>query len=247
LWERASLFLCVSDFIRRKAIATGFPEKKLRLHYTGIDLDRFAPSQSAPERDRNVVLYVGRLVKYKGADQLVRAMQIVRETNRNARLVVIGDGEYRAHVESLAGELAVPTEFLGEQPSAAVRSWLERAGVFCAPSVTLEDGMSEAFGNVFTEAQAMGLPVVSYRHGGITETMLDGETGLLADEYDYRTLAAHLLRYLSNDEAWQRSHELGMKWVRENFDVRVQTAKLEEIYEEVIASYIPRHIKVTVA
>lgn len=243
LWERASLFLCVSEFIRRKSIEAGFPEEKLRVHYTGIDLNRFAPSPKAPERERNLVLYVGRLVKYKGADQLVRAMQIVRRTNPAARLAVIGNGEFRPQVESLAAELSVPVEFLGEQPAAVVRSWLERARVFCAPSVTLEDGMSEAFGNVFTEAQAMGLPVVSYRHGGITETMLEGETGLLADEYDYQTLAAHIEFYLNNEQGWQKAHQRGMEWVRENFDVQQQTHKLEDIYDEVIAAYSPRRIR----
>jgi colanic acid/amylovoran biosynthesis glycosyltransferase len=245
LWQRGSLFLCVSEFIRRKAIEAGFPEDKLRVHYTGIEMSRFTRSEPVPERDRNLILYVGRLVKYKGGDQLLRAMQIVRRTNPEARLAVIGDGEFRPHLEALAVELQVPTEFLGEKTAGVVRSWLERARVFCGPSVTLEDGMSEAFGNVFTEAQAMGLPVVSYRHGGITETMLDGKTGLLADEYDYQTLAANLDTYLRHDQAWESAHELGMRWVRENFDVRVQTRRLEEIYDEVIAAYAPRRRQAT--
>ena len=97
--------------------------------------------------------------------------------------------------------------------------------------------MSEAFGNVFTEAQAMGVPVVSYRHGGIPETLLDGETGLLAPEGDQQQLAAHLSRYLTDDEYWSRARDAGMKWVRENFDVHAQTIKLERIYDEVIAMH----------
>lgn len=236
LWEETSLFLCVSEFIRRKALEAGYPEQKLRVHYTGIDMDRFTPSADPPPREPGLVLYVGRLVTYKGADQLLRAMRIVRLKNQNARVVLIGDGYFRAHLENLAAELGVPAEFLGEQPAAVVRTWLERARVFCGPSVTLADGMSEAFGNVFTEAQAMGLPVVSYRHGGITETMLDGETGLLADEYDFRTLAANIERYLSDDQLWESARRRGMQWVRENFDVRVQTRKLEDIYDQLLAA-----------
>lgn len=237
LWKRASLFLCVSDFIRRKAIEAGFPEEKVRVHYTGIDFNIFRPSTPPPERDPNLILYVGRLVEYKGAAHLIRAMHLVRQTNPNARVVIIGDGDYRETVVALAKELSVPCKFLGEQPSAVVRNWMERARVFCAPSMTLQDGMSEAFGNVFTEAQAMGLPVVSYRHGGITETMLDGKTGLLADEYDYQGLAANIGRFLTDQNFWQACHEYGTQWVRDNFDVRSQTRRLEQTYEEVIASY----------
>jgi colanic acid/amylovoran biosynthesis glycosyltransferase len=235
LWERASLFLCVSDFIRRKALATGFPGHKLRVHYTGIDCSNFSPSKY-PERDPHLVLYVGRLVEYKGGADLVRAMHIVRKTQPKAHVAFVGDGVFRSAVEALARELNVPCVFVGEQSSGVVRSWLERARVFCAPSKTLPDGMSEAFGNVFTESQAMGVPVVSYRHGGIAETIVDGKTGLLAAESDYIELAAHISRYLEDDAFWIASRETGMRWVRENFDVRLQTQKLERIYEEVLSN-----------
>jgi colanic acid/amylovoran biosynthesis glycosyltransferase len=235
LWVRASTFLCVSNFIRDKALQAGFPTGKTRVHYTGIDMTRFAPSDSPTEKDKNLVLYVGRLVAYKGADHLVRAMQIVRKTNPAAHLVVIGEGALRPTLEQLTSSLQVPCQLLGEQPWNVVRTWLERARVFCGPSMTLPDGMSEAFGNVFTEAQAMGVPVVAYRHGGIPETMLDGQTGLLADERDEKQLASNLSQYLSDDEFWARSREIGMRWVRENFDVVKQTAKLEGLYEEIIA------------
>jgi colanic acid/amylovoran biosynthesis glycosyltransferase len=234
LWERASSFLCVSNFIRDKALQAGFPAHKTRLHYTGIDMTRFTPSSSPAAKDKNLVLYVGRLVAYKGADHLVRAMHVVRKTNPDAHLVMIGEGTLRPTLEHLASSLQVPCQLLGEQPWSVVRTWLERAHVFCGPSLTLPDGMSEAFGNVFTEAQAMGVPVVAYRHGGIPEAMLDGQTGLLADERDETQLAANLSRYLSDVDFWTRSRELGMRWVRENFDVITQTEKLEALYAEII-------------
>ncbi len=238
LWSRASLFLCVSDFIRRKAVAAGFPEEKLRVHYTGIDFSRFSPSSGIAAKDRNLVVYVGRVIPYKGADHLVRSMHIVRQRHPEAHLVVIGDGSFLPTVRELSNELKVPCQFLGEQPPTVIRTWLDRARVLCGPSLTLPDGMSEAFGNVFTEAQAMGVPVVSYRHGGIPETMLDGRTGLLAHEGDHHQLAAHILRYLAEDGFWSDSRELGMKWVRENFDVFKQTASLENVYDEVIAMHL---------
>ena len=99
--------------------------------------------------------------------------------------------------------------------------------------------MSEAFGNVFSESQAMGVPVVSFRHGGIPETMRDGITGLLAPERDF----AHARR--SFDALSRRrcvlgqSREEGMRWVRQQFDVRSQTAKLENLYDGVIRQFQP--------
>jgi glycosyltransferase involved in cell wall biosynthesis len=239
LWQRASLFLCVSQYIREKAIRAGFPEEKLRVQYTGMNFSSFTPSLPVSEKDANLVLYVGRLVPYKGCDYLLRAMQRVQQLRPQARLVVIGDGFFRASLEQLNRELGVGATFLGEQSQQTIRSWLDRARVFCAPSITHEDGMKEAFGNVFSESQSMGVPVVSFRHGGIPETMRDGVTGLLAPERDVEQLAAHLTRYLEDNAFWMQSREEGMRWVRQQFDVRTQTAKLEAIYDSVIRHFRP--------
>jgi colanic acid/amylovoran biosynthesis glycosyltransferase len=239
LWQRASLFLCVSQYIREKAIQAGFPEEKVKVQYTGLNCDAFTASLPLSEKDPNLVLYVGRLVPYKGCDYLLRAMKFVQQQRPEARLVVIGDGTFRASLERLNGELRTGATFLGEQSQQTVRAWLERARVFCSPSVTLESGMSEAFGNVFSEAQSMGVPVVSFRHGGISETMRDGITGLLAPERDVEQLAAHLTRYLLEDAFWAQSREGGMRWVQQQFDVRAQTAKLEDLYDSVIRQFQP--------
>jgi glycosyltransferase involved in cell wall biosynthesis len=83
----------------------------------------------------------------------------------------------------------------------------------------------------------MGVPVVSFRHGGIPETMREGVTGLLAEERDVKGLAEQVLRYLGDDKFWSQSREEGMRWVRSNFDNNVQAAKLEEIYGRAITSF----------
>ena len=239
VFARASLFLCVSKYIRDKALQAGFPEDKIRVQYTGMDPKAFSPTLPVSEKDSNLVLYVGRLVPYKGCDYLLRAMKLVKQQQPEAHLVVIGDGTFRGELEQLNSELGVKAEFLGELPQAEVRAWLERARVFCGPSVAHRDGMSEAFGNVFSEAQAMGVPVVSFRHGGITETVWEGVTGLLATERDVEQLAAHLARYLVDEGFWLRSREEGMRWVRQQFNVHTQTAMLEVHYDEAIRRFAP--------
>lgn len=239
VWQRASLFLCSSNYLREKAIRAGFPEEKVRVQYTGMNTSAFTPTLPVAEKDPNLVIYVGRLVPYKGCDYLLRAMQLVQKHRPEARLVVIGDGTFRTALEQLNGELGVGATFLGELPQPSIRPWLEQARVFCGPSVTHEDGMREAFGNVFSESQSMGVPVVSFHHGGIPETMREGITGLLAPERDVEQLAAHLRRYLEDDGFWAQSREEGMRWVREQFDVHTQTAKLEAIYDGVIRQFKP--------
>lgn len=228
LWNHASTFICVSHFIRQKAIEAGFPEQKLRVHYIGIDREMFQPCLQTDRRD--VVLFVGRLVEKKGCGFLLQAMAKVQAQYPGVQTVVIGDGPLRSSLEQLAKTLGVSCQFLGAQPASAVRQSLSSARVFCAPSVTAQNGDSEGLGMVFAEAQAMGTPVVSFRHGGIPEVVLDGQTGLLAPEGDADTLSIHLLRMLSDRQFWSNCVEEGMAWIRTQFDVKLQTRELEQIY-----------------
>ena len=237
LWKRASVFLCCSAYVRGCALTAGFPQDKLLVHYAGLDCKTFTPELPLKEKDRELVLFVGRLVAYKGCDYLLRAMQVVQRERPGAHLVVIGDGTARGELEQLARSLRIKCEFLGEMKSPEIRRWLEKARVFCAPSVSMPDGLSEAFGVVFLEAQSMGVPVVSFRHGGIPETMREGATGLLAEERDVNGLADHLLKYLHDDSFWSESRRQGMAWVRANFDNAMQVRKLEEIYRRVISGF----------
>ena len=233
LWRRAQLFLCVSEFIRQRALQAGFPEEKLLVHYIGIDRTVFTP-QSEPREP--LVVFVGRLVEKKGCAYLLEAMKKVQQQMPQARLAVIGFGPLRSTLENMARELGVRAEFPGRKSGSEVRSWFARARVVCVPSVTAASGDSEGLPTVIMEANAMGVPVVGFRHAGIPEIVRHNETGLLYTERDANSLAAGLLRFLTEDGFWAAASEAAMRQVAEKFDLAVQTAKLEEIYNQLIAS-----------
>jgi colanic acid/amylovoran biosynthesis glycosyltransferase len=238
LWRRTSLFICVSEFIKRKAMERGFPAEKLRVHYIGIDRSLFLPSTR--QRKNDTVLFVGRLTEKKGCEYLLRAMALVQKKRPEAELTIMGDGPLRQSLEGLAKDLGIGCKFLGGQPSHVVRDCLESTRVFCVPSVTAANGDSEGLGMVFAEAQAMGVPVVSFAHGGIPEVVQNGSTGLLAPECDHVKLADSILRYLTDDTFWQESAVRGMDWIKKRFDIDTQTTELEEIYAQVISNFSPR-------
>jgi colanic acid/amylovoran biosynthesis glycosyltransferase len=232
LGEQASLFLCVSEFVRQSALAAGFPSHKLLVHYIGIDREVFS-LPNAREVSRGV-LFVGRLVEKKGCEYLLRAMQVVQQAHPQCELTVIGDGPLRAALETLARELKIRFQFRGIQPPAVIREALQKTHIFCVPSVTAANGDSEGLGIVFAEAQAMGVPVVSTAHGGIPEIVLDGVTGLLVPERNHRALADALSRLLADQELWQRFHLAALERIKRNFDLKTQTALLENIYTGII-------------
>jgi glycosyltransferase involved in cell wall biosynthesis len=231
LWRRASMFICVSEFIRNRAIEAGFPSEKMRVHHIGIDLRKFCPPESP--RVPGLILFVGRLVEKKGCGVLLRAMNEVCRAVPGASLVVIGDGPLRAALIEAASR--IPCNFLGAQPASEVHSWMQKASVFCGPSQTSCNGDSEGLGMVFLEAQSCKLPVVSTLHGGIPEAIKNGESGLLVPEGDSGALAHALIRYLKDPGIASRHGAFGRAWVERHFDLFKQTQKLEELYDEVLS------------
>lgn len=231
LKQTADRFLAVSDFIRRNLIAQGFPEHKITQHYIGIDTQLFT-AQPHVKREP-IVLFVGRLVEKKGCEFFIRAMQEVQAALPESELVIVGDGPLRSQLEHQARQSLRRFRFVGLQTPEQIRSWMNRATVHCTPSITADCGDAEGFGIVFAEAQSMGLPVASFRSGGIPEAVAHGETGLLADEKDWRTLAKNIITLLTDHSAWQHMSRAGQERVRRLFDLRKQCAALEQIYSEV--------------
>ena len=187
-----------------------------------------------------MVLFVGRLVEKKGCSFLLKAMERVQASLPDVELVVIGDGKLRDKLESEAASRLKHYRFLGSQPYNTVQEWMGKASVFCVPSITANSGDAEGFGMVFIEAQASGLPVVSFDSGGIPEAVAHNKTGYLAPEGDWNSLANYILRLLANQATWQDFSHAGIDRVKHMFNLEMQTAKLEAIYDEVL--HRPRSI-----
>lgn len=221
LQREGALFLAVSDALRLKAIARGFPEERLRTHYNGVDLGLFHPGEEP--REPGLVLHVGRLVEKKGTAKLIEAMAGLE----GARLAVIGDGPLRAALERRAGPSA---RFLGALPGEEVARWMRRASVLAAPSLTAADGDAEGLPNVVVEAAASGLPVVATRHSGIPEAVVDGETGFLVAERDAAALSRALATAL---RAGPDMGKAARAFAERKFDRAKLGERLERLYDEV--------------
>jgi glycosyltransferase involved in cell wall biosynthesis len=234
LQRGAKIFIAVSEFIKNKMLEQSFPEEKVLVHYTGVDTRLFFPTGS---KDEPFVLFVGRLVERKGANYLIRAMAEVQKARPQVELVVIGDGPLRHDLETQARDSLRRYRFLGVQNPETVREWMGRAAVFSLPSVRTRSGEEEAFGMVVAEAAAMQKPVVGFASGGIVEAVEHGETGLLAPERDWQTLAEHLSLLMNDSGLRQTFGVRGRQRVLRLFDLDTQTNALETHYERLIETH----------
>ena len=186
-------------------------EHRIRLVENGVDLDRFAPSQSvhAPP----VVLFVGLLTPRKGVIDLLTASTILRERGVEHELVLAGgmpdegpevEAEVRAEAEGRA-------TLLGSRPSAEMPEVYRRGTVFCLPS------WWEAMPLSILEAMATGLPVVAADTGDVAKLVIDGETGTLVPPRRPEALADALQPYLDDATHATGTGARGRRRVEEHF------------------------------
>ena len=234
LARRGAVFLCVSEFVRRRVIALGFPEARTRVHYIGVDVDAIRPR--TPRRERPTVVHVARLVEKKGTADLIAAFARSLRVVPDAELLIVGEGPLEAALRRQVADLALSGAvcFLGALPHAEVVDLVARSWVLALPSVEARSGDAEGLGMVLLEAAASGVPVVASRHGGIPEVVQDGETGRLCAERDIDGLAAALTELLRDDRLRARMGDAARDRAERHFDLRRQSQALEAIYADVL-------------
>ncbi|NTU82715.1 MAG: glycosyltransferase [Chloroflexales bacterium] len=234
--RRAARIIATSPAYIRSSPFLAPVASRCRVVPFGVPLERFG--QADPERVATIrqrfpgplVLFVGRLRYYKGADRLVRAMAQVP-----ARAVFVGaDATVRAaDLAGLAAQIGVGdrVHFVGEQSEADLRAFYHAADIFALPSVE----RSEAFGIAQVEAQAAGLPVVCTELGtGTSYVTRHGRTGIVVPPDDVPALA-HALRTLAASPALARAMgEAGRARAHTEFSLGRMLDRVEAVYDEAV-------------
>jgi glycosyltransferase involved in cell wall biosynthesis len=194
----------------------------------GIDLKEYTgdPSVQKVKGDEKRILFVGRLHPVKGVRYLLQAMKIVYEKMPDAKLILVGDGEEREHLETLTDNLGIRecVEFAGRVPHERVQDYMNQAEVFVLPS------LSEGFPVTILEAMACGLPVVATRVGGLPDVIEDGVHGYLVRTKESNEIAETLLKLLQDEQLWETISKTNKQKINEYSWERVALA-LEKIYQ----------------
>lgn len=179
------------------------------------------------ERDRFVMVTIGRLVSRKRVDDLLQVLAILDDPRD--LLVVVGDGPKLAEWQALARDLGVAerVRFAGYVSQEEKSKLLAGADVFASTS------QHEGFGLVFLEAMEHGLPVVAYDHGGQTDFLTDGETGALIPLGDRHEFAAALKRLKTLTEFRETCGRHNRQLVQE-FYVSRCADRYEDLFARVI-------------
>jgi len=227
LMAEARRFVCVSESVRTKLLARGFPAEKLTVLPIGTDI----PAAITRRLTEGPVLFVGRLVPKKGVSVLIDALQQLRAEGREPDAAIVGDGPLADDLRRRAAGLA-RLRFLGWRTPEAVDALMREAALLVVPSVAATDGDAEGLPSVAMEAMAVALPVLASDEAGLSGVVIPGETGVLVPARDARALAAAITGLLADAAGRQRLGDAAADLMRRAFDARVQSRRLEDLLLE---------------
>ncbi|MBN7800178.1 glycosyltransferase family 4 protein [Algoriphagus aestuariicola] len=217
-------------------------KSKVWLLPESLDTKLFDRSKDEVSRvsDRNFhLVFIGRLVDWKGPDTAVMVMRhIVKEIRfSNVRLTVIGKGPMDFQLKAMVQNLGLSeyVKLLGGQEQSVVRSVLASADLFVYTGREQKDTKrAENQGLVLMEAQAMGIPVVAFDVGGVGEGVKDGVTGYLLPPGSVHEFAYQIVNLLRNEERLKEMGHASKSYVKKNYDIDVLGERLLSLYKQVV-------------
>ncbi len=192
-----------------------------------VATDLFSPG-GARQADR--LLFVGRLNKQKGIEVLLHALN--RIPDRSITLDVVGDGDDRATLETLAGALGIAdrVRWHGAVPQTGLVEFYRAATALVVPSI------GEGLGLVAVEAQLCATPVVAFASGGLLDVVQHDRTGVLVNEFDSAALAAALVSLLQRPDRGASLGAAGRLHALATFAPESVARRYADIYRSAIAS-----------
>ena len=208
-FQQASLVVCVSEHTRSKMLAAGIQPRTVEVITNGADQIRFEvlPSNQISEtrkslgfENERLLMTVGNVTERKGQDLVIRALPQILAQAPNTHYLMVGLPTRKAELIRIAEALGVAdhVHFLGRVENKRLVSLLNTADVFVMTSRFTSEGDSEGFGIAAVEAALCGKPAVVSGDSGLSEAVVDGETGIVVPQNDVHATANAILTLLND-------------------------------------------------
>jgi glycosyltransferase involved in cell wall biosynthesis len=232
VYPRTPAIVGSSKSTLQELVALGFREEDIVMAPGCVDHALYRPT-GILKSQTPLVGSLGRIKKYKSIDHLLRAFALVRKEFPSARLMIVGDGDYRPALEQLArrlnlAEAVIFTGYVSEE---------EKVQRLQEMHIVVNTSSKEGWGLTVIEANACGTCVIASDVPGLRDSVVDGETGLLYQYGNIDELAEKILLLLRDDELRTRLSKNALEWSNE-FRWEDSAKKTMEVLEMVIAARI---------
>lgn len=227
----ATGLIAVSGFTKEQAVEEGVSDNKIKIIYNGIDPQLFSQkctneSQPISDKDKFIILSVGRLVEQKGHAYLIDSASKVLETFPNATFYLAGDGPLFNPYKSKINDLGLSGRFvlLGNRDD--IPKLLADSDLFVFPS--LYEGLPISL----LEALASGVPVICSAIPAVSDIICDGQNGKLVPVRDSKALAKGIIEVLCSETLRTKFSINGRKLVEERFSISNMGYNYKKLFEE---------------
>ena len=232
---QAAFVVAVSDFSRR-ALVEKCPDAAFKIHriYNGLPLDRWpSPPPRACLASRTLHIFsAGRLIEFKGFDDLIAACALLRESAVDFHCEIAGEGPALEALERQIAALRLSSQvhLRGLLPQGEIRARLANCDVFALASREDAKGACDVLPTVILEAMAAGRPVISTRLAGIPEMVADRQTGLLVEPGEIEALAAALATLAADQPLRERLGDAGRACLEDRFSSGITSGQLAALF-----------------
>lgn len=190
LFYKKTLFVTISESTKEELIQMAIPKENIRIVFNAIDHKLYTPGTKSKEP---LVIYVGRVKKYKQLNHLIRAFKLLEEKTSTAQLIIAGKGDGYRELKELAKKLALKSaRFYGEITDEEKVKIMQKGWIFVTPS------MKEGWGISVLEANACGTPAIAYDVPGLRDSIKNKKTGLLVESGNIKALEEAITMTLSD-------------------------------------------------
>lgn len=212
------------------------PPQKVIVIYAGLDLrvydkdikigkirEEFSIDSKAP-----LIGMIGRINLQKAHHLFLKAAVEVLKAVPNAKFLIVGDGPLRRQQEDLSRELGLTSKVIFTGYRKDIPEIITDLDISALSSLT------EALAVVNLEAMAMRKPAVSFNVGGVSELVIDKETGLLITPGDTQAFANAIIELIKDREKAKRMGLAGRKRMEENFTLEIMIKRHQELYSSIL-------------
>ncbi|MHC4109706.1 MAG: glycosyltransferase family 4 protein [Planctomycetota bacterium] len=226
IWKKATVLVACSEGLKNRALRF-LPSVSIDVIPNGVDLERFRPARSEKEENVLKLLTVGRLSVTKRVELLIDTVEMLHRDGRKIHFTIVGGGGMEQKLKKIVSErnLSDIIEITGRISSGKMPQVYHQNDIFI--SATMLEGMS----NVFLEAMASGLPIITTRYEGVEELMVDN--GIIVEHPDRKDIAA-AIRTLSQDRQACNSFSAASRKQAASFTWFSVTDQYIELYKKVI-------------
>jgi colanic acid/amylovoran biosynthesis glycosyltransferase len=225
LFERAEGIIAVSKKMEEALVNLGCPPHKITVIHYGPNDDFFNIN---PNYKNPTFFGVGRFVDKKSPYLTLLAFKEVLDKYNDSRLIIGGDGDLLNACKNIAKAYGIENNvyFPGVLKPEETMKLMESSLAFVQHSVIADNGDSEGTPVAVLEASAAALPVIATWHAGIPDVIINGETGILVNEFDIKAMTVAMIKLIEDNDLAKRMGLAGRERIKNQFSMDGYISKL---------------------